>query len=119
MEKSIETTYYCADCGSSDTSSMAWVNNRTRNIEEYIGTRHEEENNFCNQCNANVRVLTLKELWSKLSEVEVNADDEIEADFLSFPAGTDKMDVWHWFDERCPNGLAVDLMGETPKSQQT
>ena len=40
----------------------------------------------------------------------VNNDDEIEADFLSFPAGTSKFDVWHWFDERCPNNLHDDLM---------
>lgn len=35
---------------------------------------------------------------------------EIEEDFLNFPAGTLKIDVWHWFDERCPNNLHDDLM---------
>lgn len=115
MEKSIETVYYCEDCGSSNTSSMAWINNLTHETEEYIGTRFDEESNFCNCCNAKVRLLNLIELWDRLSAIEVNEDDELEEDFLSFPAGTDKMDVWHWFDERCPNGLAIDLMGEKPK----
>lgn len=48
----------------------------------------------------------LQELWDKLGDIPVNNDDEIEEDFLNFPAGTSKFDVWHWFDERCPNGVA-------------
>ncbi|WP_279103999.1 hypothetical protein [Bacteroides acidifaciens] len=39
-----------------------------------------------------------------------NNDDEIEEDFLNFSAGTLKIGVWHWFDERCPNNLHDDLM---------
>ena len=27
----------------------------------------------------------------------------------------DVIDVWHWFDERCPNGVAEDLMYNTEK----
>lgn len=43
-------------------------------------------------------------------DIPVNNDDEIEEDFLNFPVGTSKIDVWHWFDERCPNNLHDDLM---------
>ena len=53
----------------------------------------------------------LQELWNELSD----ENDEIEEDFLDFPSGTDKFDVWHWFDERCPNGVAEDLMYNTEK----
>ncbi len=115
MEKSIETVYYCGECGSSHTLSMAWINNRTGEIDEYIGTRHDEESNFCNDCEEHVRIKNLLELWEEFSEIEVNEDDEIEEPFLLFPEGTPKTDVWHWFDERCPNSLAEDLMGETSK----
>ena len=52
----------------------------------------------------------LQELWNELSDIPVNENDEIEEDFLDFPSGTDKFDVWHWFDERCPNNLHDDLM---------
>ncbi len=52
----------------------------------------------------------LKELWDKLGDIPVNNNDEIEKDFLGFPAGTDKLVVWGWFDQECPNGLAKDLM---------
>lgn len=57
----------------------------------------------------------LQELWNELSDIPVNENDEIEEDFLDFPSGTDKFDVWYWFDERCPNGVAEDLMYNTEK----
>lgn len=52
----------------------------------------------------------LKELWDELGDIPVNNNDEIEKDFLGFPAGTDKLEIWDWFDEQCPNGLVEDLM---------
>lgn len=52
----------------------------------------------------------LQKLWGELGDIPVNNNDEIEEDFLDFPAGTDKLEVWDWFDEQCPNGLAKDLM---------
>ena len=53
----------------------------------------------------------LKELWKEFSEVPVNDDDETERDFLDFPAGTDRMEIWSWFDKKCPNGVVFDLVG--------
>ena len=57
----------------------------------------------------------LQELWNELSNIPVNENDEIEKDFLGFPAGTDKLEVWDWFDEHCPNGLVKDLMFKAPE----
>lgn len=59
-----------------------------------------------------MQLKTLKELWDDFSDVPVNNNDEIERDFLYFKAGTSRFDVWHWFDERCPNNLHDDLMCE-------
>lgn len=56
--------------------------------------------------------MNLRELWNKFSEIEVNGNDEITESFLSFPVGTDKFEIWHWFDDRCPNNLHDDLMYE-------
>ena len=39
------------------------------------------------------------ELWSQLKEVPVNNEDELESDFLHFEAGSDKFEVWAWFEE--------------------
>ena len=34
---------------------------------------------------------------------------EIEVDFYWWEKGTYRFDIWHWFDENLPNGLAVDF----------
>ncbi len=48
-----------------------------------------------------------EELWSAFGDVPINDDDEIEQEFLWFPIGTDRFDVWHWFDENYPGGVAT------------
>ena len=103
-------TLYCADCGSSDVEMTMWVNPNTGEISGESSDRFEEEDCWCKNCTEHVRLLTLEELWDQFSEVPVNNDDEIEEDFLLFPAGTSKFDVWHWFDDRCPNNLHDDLL---------
>lgn len=47
----------------------------------------------------------LEELWEKLGEVLVNNRDEIESEFLKFPIGTHREEIWHWFDERYEGGV--------------
>lgn len=111
MKKSLNTLY-CANCGSSSIQVRAWVD---ANTNKPCGYCEDDDNCWCENCEEHTTMRTLSQLWDDLSDIPVNPDDEIEEDFLSFPAGTDKMDVWHWFDERCPNGLAIDLMGEKPK----
>ena len=52
----------------------------------------------------------LKELWESFEDTPIDEDDYIDEDFHNWPKGTDRMEIWHWFDEQCPNGLAKDLM---------
>lgn len=52
----------------------------------------------------------VKVLWDELGDIPVNNNNEIEKDFLDFPAGTDKFEIWHWFSEQFLNGLVRDLM---------
>ena len=61
----------------------------------------------------NREALTAKdyeELWSMFGDVPIDNNDEIEQDFLWFPVGTDRFDIWHWFDKNYPGGVAA-LMG--------
>lgn len=52
----------------------------------------------------------LEALWEQLSDVPVDPDTEkLDAPYLHFPAGTDKEDVWHWFDKRHSKGIAYLL----------
>lgn len=110
MESKDLDTLHCADCGSSDVEMTMWVNPNTEKISCQTSDRFEEEDCWCNNCSQHVKLFTLEELWKRFSAIPVNNDDEIEDDFLLFPVGTSKFDVWHWFDERCPNSLHDDLM---------
>lgn len=37
-------------------------------------------------------------LWNHLGDVPINEDGEIQESFLHFEAGTDREDIWHWFE---------------------
>ena len=102
-------TLRCPKCGSSDTSSVYWVNNKTNEIDECFAPRYDSEHNFCESCQERTKLVTLTELWEEFSNIPIDNDDNIKRPFLNFEAGTSRFDVWHWFDERCPNGLAKDL----------
>ena len=48
----------------------------------------------------------LERFWAEFSDVPINPDTEtLEAEFLDFPIGTPREDVWHWFDERYTKGV--------------
>ena len=113
MKNELETKVYCAECGSTNVQIMAWVNANTNDFCSLVNDPPESEDCWCDNCEEHVDLLTLPQLWERFGEIPVNNDDEIEEDFLNFPARTSKFDVWHWFDDRCPNSLAEDLMGET------
>ena len=54
----------------------------------------------------------LEELWEQFSDIPMDPDTEnIEEQFLSFPAGTNREEIWHWFDERHSKGIAYLLYG--------
>ena len=112
MKKNIDKTLYCSCCGSTNVETKMWVNPNTKVILDSCSDTSEEEDNWCNCCENNVELLTLRQLWKIFGAIPVNNDDEIEVEFLNFPAGTSKLDVWHWFDERCPNNLHDDLMNK-------
>jgi len=55
-------------------------------------------------------LIKAKELWSQLGDIPVNDDGEIETPFLNFEAGTDREEIWHWFEETFDLSVAEDLM---------
>lgn len=53
-----------------------------------------------------------KELWDKLGDIPCDSIEDLfigEA-FLHFPIGTDKLVIWHWFEEEFNLSVATDLM---------
>lgn len=53
----------------------------------------------------------LKKLWSDFEDVPIDKDECIDENFHIWCKDTDRYEIWHWFDDRLPHGLAVDLMG--------
>lgn len=52
---------------------------------------------------------TPQELWDELGNIPVNDDGEIDEEFLDFPIGTDREEIWSWFEEEFDLAV-VDLM---------
>lgn len=49
----------------------------------------------------------LEALLTKLEDVPMNPETEkIEEPFLHWPVGTDRLDIWRWFDARYSKGVA-------------
>ncbi|MDG1751927.1 MAG: hypothetical protein P8I03_09745 [Thalassotalea sp.] len=48
-------------------------------------------------------------LWVHFGNTPINDNEELEDEFLHFEAGTDKFDVWHWFEEEFNLSIAKDL----------
>lgn len=52
-------------------------------------------------------------LWRIFEDVPMNPKtEEIETEFLGFPAGTHREEIWHWFDAKHSKGVAYLLYGE-------
>ena len=54
-------------------------------------------------------LVELKRMWEEFADTPINFNDEIEVDFYLWKKGTYRFNIWHWFDEKLPNGLAIDF----------
>lgn len=58
----------------------------------------------------------LEQLWGEFTDVPMNPEtEEMEEPFLHFPVGTNREEIWHWFDERHSKGVVYLLYGTEPK----
>lgn len=55
----------------------------------------------------------LKDLWEEFGNIPMDENECIESNFCIWGVGTDRFEIWHWFDERCPNNLHDDIMFKT------
>jgi hypothetical protein len=49
----------------------------------------------------------LKAIWDEFGDTPINDDETIDEAFYIWPKGTDRFDVWHWFDQYHSKGVAV------------
>lgn len=62
----------------------------------------------------------LEKLWADFEDLSMNPDTEcIEESFLDFPAGTEREEIWRFFDRRHSKGVAYllyhDSVDRTPE----
>lgn len=54
----------------------------------------------------------LEFLWQRLGDVPVDHDGCIKEDFMGYIAGTDREEIWSWFDENYSEGVKALMKGE-------
>lgn len=54
----------------------------------------------CVYANEHTHFQTVMRLLNEFSAVPVNNEDEIKEDWLTFEKGTDRFDIWKWFEEK-------------------
>ena len=52
-----------------------------------------------------MRDKALEYLWDELTDVPLNEDEELEKRYLHFSIGTEKEEIWHWFDQKHSKGV--------------
>ncbi len=55
----------------------------------------------------------IRDLWEQLGDVAIDNDEKIEEKFITFPPGTPREDIWHWFEDYLGVSIA-ELMYENP-----
>lgn len=56
------------------------------------------------------RNVVVEELWDNLTDVPIDPEtEELDEPYYIWPKGTDKEDIWHWFDEHHSKGVAYLL----------
>lgn len=56
------------------------------------------------------RDVVVEELWDNLADVPIDPEtEELDESYYIWPKGTDKEDIWHWFDEHHSKGVAYLL----------
>jgi hypothetical protein len=53
----------------------------------------------------------LQNLWDQFGDVPLQEDtDDIDEEFLHFPIGTDRFEIWHWFEDQNHNFSVVEAL---------
>lgn len=104
----------CSGCGA--TGGAVWVKqwHNTKFIAQGQAAKlwNERAVNGAGMATLQDRDAVLEALWKQLDDVPMNPEtEELEAAFLHFPAGTNRLEVWHWFDDRYSKGVSFLLYG--------
>ena len=83
---------------------------------EKLSCGYDYELIFIDNCSTDGTRAKLEQLWGEFADVPMNPEtEEMEEPFLHFPVGTNREEIWHWFDERHSKGVVYLLYGTEPK----
>lgn len=54
--------------------------------------------------------LSAKLLWERLGNIPIDDNENIDEPFIFFEKGTDRFEIWHWFEEHYNISVAEELM---------
>lgn len=57
-------------------------------------------------------LLDAKEIWSNLSNICIDEDENIDTGFMHFEAGTQKLEIWKWIEEKFNVSVINELMNK-------
>ena len=95
-----------------------------------LGLHYGNDEEYCPRCKEVDSIATVdfsdrfnsqevEKLWQFFGEIPIDDEDAILEEFLGFSEGTDRIEIWHWFDERHSKGVAFLLYGEEAVSCST
>lgn len=113
-DKYIYRDYVCSfentDCNG--RFDLGFANNGSVNLRHYKWPESLEKwlcERIVNSNNPSIltamRDKALEYLWDELTDVPLNEDEELEKRYLHFPIGTEKEEIWHWFDQKHSKGV--------------
>jgi DNA-dependent RNA polymerase auxiliary subunit epsilon len=63
------------------------------------------------ETNQSNQLAKAKLLWAEFANIPIDDEDRIDDQFLDFEKGTDRFEIWHWFEMTFDCSIVTDLMG--------
>lgn len=57
----------------------------------------------------------LEKLWEEFGNIPIDNNDRITERFYHWKKGTNRFDIWHWFDDNHSKGLAKGIIEKREK----
>ena len=91
--------------------------------DEDVGLYYNTDTEYCPECKCTEALMDvdygckftdreLEQLWELFGDIPVDDNENILEEFLGFPEKTDRMEIWHWFDEQYSKGIVCLIFSE-------
>lgn len=97
-----------------DSTNTEWMYKQVQNKSFIHNTGNYHLSHYCELCGRKLDYIEwVKELWCSLTDIPMNPKTEcIEKDWECFKAGTNREEIWHWFEETFNVSVAEDLISQ-------